>query len=262
MSLEEDRKALEAMGRRELEDELLAARLKAFNAEGIQSAFLSAMTHELRTPLNAILGFTEVLMEGLSGPVNEVQARQLGSVDKSAKRLIELIDDVLDLAKAQTGQLELSREEFDLGRSVRKVAIEVGAEAEKRDLPLTVKIGPGAERAIGDMRRTEQVLRHLITNAVKFTERGEVKVELMRDELEIFTLVKDTGIGIDQGQLCRLFKPFSQLDSGRARRYDGAGLGLSLSKLLIEAMGGRIWVDSRPGAGSTFGFSLPAPREG
>jgi signal transduction histidine kinase len=261
LSLEDDRRALEAMGRTELVDEVLAARLRAVNAEGIQTAFLSAMTHELRTPLNAILGFTEVLLEGLSGPVNEVQARQLGSVDKSARRLIELIDDVLDLAKAQAGQLELSREEFDLGRSVRKVAVEVGAEAERRGLPLTVQVGPGAERAVGDMRRTEQVLRHLMTNAVKFTEEGGVKVEVQRDELEIVTLVADTGIGIDQGQLGRLFKPFSQLDAGRARRYGGAGLGLSLSKLFIDAMGGRIWADSRPGGGSTFGFSLPAPPE-
>lgn len=247
------------MDRQELEEEVREARRRAERAEGIESAFLSAMTHELRTPLNAILGFTEVLLQGLSGPINEVQTRQLGSVERAAKRLLELIGDVLDLSKAQSGGLELSREEFDLGLCVRKVAAEIGAEAERRSLPLTVKISPDAERALGDMRRTEQVLRHLISNAVKFTEKGEVVVEASREEGETLVLVRDSGIGIASDQLGLLFKPFRQLDSGHTRRYEGVGLGLSLSKLLVEAMGGRIWVESEPGRGSCFGFSLPGP---
>lgn len=253
----EERAALAAMGRQELEEEVLLARARLAEAEGIEASFLSAMTHELRTPLNAILGFTDVILQGLSGPLTEVQVRQLSSVDRAAKRLIELINDVLDLSKAQSGQLQLSREEFDLGRSIRKVATEIGAEAERRSLPLTVRINEKAERAIGDMRRTEQILRHLLSNAVKFTEKGEVRIEALREEGEVAVLVTDTGIGIAPGQMDLLFRPFRQLDSGHTRRYDGVGLGLSLSKLLIEAMGGRIWVESEPGRGSTFGFSLP-----
>lgn len=257
---EEAREALGALSRHNLEDEVLAARARADNAEGIEAAFLSAMTHELRTPLNAILGFTDVLLQGLSGPLTEVQARQLSSVDRAAKRLIELVNDVLDLSQARSGQLALSREEFDLGRSIRKVATEIGAEAERRSLPLSVKVAGQAERALGDMKRAEQVLRHLISNAVKFTEHGEVKVEALREEDEVFVLVTDTGIGIAPAQVDLLFRPFRQLDQGHARRYEGMGMGLSLAKLLVEAMGGRIWVESSLGQGSTFGFSLPASR--
>lgn len=254
----EERARLAGLSRHELEEEVLKAQARVAEAEGIEASFLSAMTHELRTPLNAILGFTDVILQGLSGPLTEVQVRQLGSVDRAAKRLIELINDVLDLSKAQAGKLQLSREEFDLGRLIRKVATEIGAEAERRSLPLSVKVPQNAERAIGDMRKTEQVLRHLLSNAVKFTEKGEVRIEALREEGEVAVLVTDTGIGIAPEQMELLFRPFRQLDTGHTRRYEGLGLGLSLSKLLIEAMGGRIWVESEPGRGSTFGFSLPA----
>lgn len=228
-------------------------------ALSLESAFLAAMSHELRTPLATILGFTGLLLEGRSGPLNEAQRHQLESVDEAAKRLLDLVNDVLDLAKARSGLLEIGREEFDLGLSIGAVVGEAGPKAAAKGLALRVEVEEGAKRALGDRKRAEQALRHLLNNALKFTDSGSIEVAARRVASGIEVSVSDTGIGIAEEELSLLFRPFKQLDSGWARRYGGAGLGLSLAKSLVEAMGGSMAVSSKKGVGSRFGFSLPAP---
>ncbi len=250
-----------ALGRADLETSLAQALERAEEAEKVERAFLSAMTHELRTPLNAVLGFTDALLQGISGPINDVQRRQLGSIERSAKRLIELVNDTLDLTKALTGGLEPAIEEFDLGLAIETVARDIRAEPERRGLPLELALGEGG-CALGDRRRVQQVLRHLMSNAFKFTDSGKVRVELAMSAGVARVAVIDTGIGIAPANLDLIWKPFRQLDTGHARHYDGAGLGLSLAKLMIEAMGGKVFVESEEGKGSSFGFELPTARPG
>jgi signal transduction histidine kinase len=250
--------------REELEAECRALEARAERAEALTETFLVAVTHELNTPLNAILGFSQALLQGLSGPLNETQGRQLGSIEKSAKRLMVLVNDVLDLSKAQSGKLKFAMEEFDAGLAARKVAAEFQEEAARRGLAVELAAGltdgkNGDLHAIGDLRRFEQILRNIIANAVKFTEKGWVRVYAETVDGWLKVAVADTGIGISAEGLSEIFKPFRQLDSGRARHYEGAGLGLSLSKFLIEAMGGSIEVESSPGQGSTFTIRLQAP---
>ncbi|MBL8965773.1 MAG: hypothetical protein JNG85_02120, partial [Spirochaetaceae bacterium] len=156
------RDAVAAMGREELEEEVYAARLGRERPAAVGDAFLGAATHELRTPLNAILGFTEVLLQGLSGPLNETQARQLQSVDREAKRLLGLVNEVLDYSKARAGALELGREAFDLGRAAAAAAAGMEAEAARRGLEFRIEAEEGACLAVGDARRAEQVTRHLV----------------------------------------------------------------------------------------------------
>jgi signal transduction histidine kinase len=227
----------------------------------LESAFLAAMSHELKTPLTSILGFTDLLLQGNSGPLTEAQRRQLSSVEDSALKLLALVNDVLDLAKANAGMLELAREEFDLEYAIGACLKEVRADASEKGLGIKAGVEEGAKRAVGDMRRTEEALRHLLANALKFTDSGSVEVQARRRGEEVEVAVRDTGIGIAQEDLALLFKPFRQVDSGWARKYEGAGLGLSLVKGLIEAMGGRVRVESKKGEGSVFSFTLPAPRE-
>lgn len=227
----------------------------------LESAFLAAMSHELRTPLTSILGFTDLLLQESSGPLTEAQRRQLSSVEDSALKLLDLVNDVLDLAKANAGMLELAREEFDLEYAIGACLKEVRADASAKGLSLGAELEEGAKRAVGDERRTEEAIKHLLANAVKFTDSGKVEVTARRRGEAVEVTVRDTGIGIAEEDLALLWKPFRQVDSGWARKYEGAGLGLSLVKCLIEAMGGRVSVESRKGEGSAFGFTLPATRD-
>lgn len=248
------------LSREELESECRAQKARAERAEAFMDTFLVAMTHELKTPLNAILGFAEALVLRLSGPLNDTQARQLASIDKSAKRLMALVNDVLDISKARAGRLSFAMEEFDAGLAIRKVMAALAPEGEARGIELRAELGGDRElHAIGDVRRFEQVVQNVVSNALKFTEKGRVSIKAGAEGGAFRLAVADTGIGISEEDMAELFKPFSQLDSGRARHYEGAGLGLALSKLIIEAMGGNIEVSSRPGEGSVFTISLAAP---
>jgi signal transduction histidine kinase len=245
------------MGREELIAALGEAVERARRAEVLQDAFVSTMRHELYTPLNAILGFTDVLLAGIPGPLNDTQRRQLTSMDRAAKRLMGLVSDLIALSKAQSGQIDLSIDGFDLSFAAAKAAEEAKEEAGRRGLGFTVLAGEGVH-ALGDRKQAELVMRHLFSNAVKFTEAGSVSIEVLRDGDEALVRVRDTGIGISREDLGRLFKPFTQLDSGLSRRFEGAGIGLSIAKLVMEAMGGRIMVESEKGKGSTFTLALPA----
>lgn len=237
--------------------ELAEAVEQARTADRMKSAFLATMSHELRTPLNSIIGFTGILLQGLSGPINPEQAKQLAMVKNSSQHLLSLINDILDLSKIEADQLSVAVEQIDIAASINKVALSVQPLAEKKGLALTVDIGEGIDTVAGDVRRVEQVLLNLLSNAVKFTEKGSIRVSCAVENGECLTRVIDTGIGIKPEDLERMFNPFYQIDTGLSRKYEGTGLGLFICKRLLELMGGRIHVESKPGEGSIFAFTLP-----
>ena len=243
--------------------ELNVAMQKAQEADQIKSAFLASMSHELRTPLNSIIGFTGILLQGLAGGLNEEQGKQMRMVQNSARHLLRLINDVLDISKIEAGQLDLAFERFDLGESLRGVVRIVTPLADKKGLALLTDIAPEIGEIYSDKRRIEQVLLNLINNAIKFTDSGRIYIRSKVERSHVVTSVTDTGIGIRKEDMGALFEAFRQIHTGVARRYEGTGLGLSICKRLVEMLGGEIWVDSRgEGRGSTFAFSLPLPDEG
>jgi signal transduction histidine kinase len=239
--------------------QLQAAKDAAESADHLKSAFLATMSHELRTPLNSIIGFTGILLQGLAGELNQEQNKQLGMVQTSAHHLLSLINDVLDISKIEAGQLVLSHEPYDLAESVSRVLATITPMTQRKGLRLTSQVSLGTGMIVGDRRRVEQVLMNLVSNAVKFTERGEVEVAVVSTKEAVEVAVRDTGIGIVASEIPRLFQPFYQIDTGLSRRHEGTGLGLSICRKLVELMGGSIEVSSAPGVGSVFKFSLLRP---
>jgi PAS domain S-box-containing protein len=243
---------------REATETLRSAKERAEAADLLKSAFLATMSHELRTPLNSIIGFTGMLQQKLSGPINDEQARQLAIVRNSANHLLTLINDILDISKIESGQLTLSRERFNLLESILRVVQSVRPLAESKSLELIVEAGRDITTVFADKRRIEQILFNLLSNAVKFTEHGSISVQCERAGDSYVISVRDTGIGITPDGLKKLFQPFQQIDNSLSRKYEGSGLGLSISKQLAELMGGDIGVESDYGRGSLFWFTTPA----
>lgn len=241
--------------------ELEAAKERAEAADHLKSAFLATMSHELRTPLNSIIGFTGIILQGYVGPLNDEQTKQLGMVRNSANHLHALINDVLDISKIEAGQLDISSDSFNLRMLMEKTLESSRPAADKKGLLLSLNVSPDVGVIKSDSRRVEQILLNLLSNAVKFTEQGEVHVECMRLDGKVQVCVRDTGIGIKDEDMSKLFKAFQQVDAGMTRRYDGTGLGLYICRRLAELLGGNIWVTSKWGEGSTFCFSLPVERE-
>ena len=248
--------------------ELAEAKERAESADRLKSAFLATMSHELRTPLNSIIGFTGIILQGLAGPLNAEQAKQLGMVQSSARHLLALINDVLDISKIEAGQLEIHAERFNLRASLEKVAALIKPLAEKKGLALRVVLSPDVGQAVSDRLRVEQVLLNLLNNAVKFTERGEVTLEahLIKGytspnqgtpQPAARLCVTDTGIGIKPEDMEKIFQPFRQIDSGLTRQHEGTGLGLTICRRLADLMGGEIAAKSTWGEGSVFTFVLP-----
>lgn len=242
---------------REAEEQLRQAMEQAQAADRIKSAFLATMSHELRTPLNSIIGFTGIMLQGLTGPLNPEQHKQMSMVQASSRHLLSLINDVLDISKIEAGQLTLANSPFDLKDSLEKLVKLVAPLAEKKAVALQADL-PDIDWTISaDQRRVEQVVLNLLNNAIKFTESGEVQLAC-RDNGDTLTLsFTDTGIGIRQEDIAGLFQPFHQLDSGLARKREGTGLGLSICKKILDMMGGSIEVQSSLGTGSTFTVHLP-----
>jgi len=242
--------------------ELEIAREKAESADRLKSIFLATMSHELRTPLNSIIGFTGILRQELPGPLNAEQAKQLDMVRGSARHLLALINDVLDISKIEAGELDVSHDAFDVRSSVEEVMRLVTPEASRKGLSLSAAIGPDVGTIVSDQRRFEQILLNLVGNAVKFTERGEVAIECQSRGGAIITSVRDTGPGIRPADIPRLFQPFQQIESGLDRRHEGTGLGLSICRSLAGLLGGEVGVVSQWGSGSTFSFTVPATGKG
>ncbi len=245
--------------------DLQAALVRAEAADRIKSAFLATMSHELRTPLNSIIGFTGIILQGLAGPLNPEQTKQLGMVRGSARHLLELINDVLDISKIEAGQLEVRAEAFDLRASIERVVASVKPLADKKELSLTVKLPEGLGEMTSDRRRVEQVLINLLNNALKFTDRGGVTlvVELLAQATgpKVRFRVQDTGMGIKPENLDVLFQPFRQIDTGLSRQHEGTGLGLAICRRLAVLLGGDIVVTSVWQQGSEFSVTLPLIRE-
>jgi signal transduction histidine kinase len=223
-----------------------------------KSEFLANMSHELRTPLNAIIGFSQVLRQRLFGPINEKQEEYLDDILSSGNHLLSLINDVLDLSKVEAGQVELEVASFSLHEALERGVVMVREPATKHGVRLSLELAPGVDLVEGDERRLRQVIFDLLSNAVKFTpEGGEVVVATASRDHELLISVTDTGPGIPLEDHERIFEEFQQTDVGVQQR-EGTGLGLALSKRLVELHGGRIWVESEPGHGSRFVFTLPA----
>jgi len=241
--------------------ELAEARDRAESADRLKSAFLATMSHELRTPLNSIIGFTGILLQKLAGPLNPEQTKQLEMVRNSARHLLALINDVLDISKIEAGQIEIAPAPFDLPEAIEKVLHLVAPLAEKKQLPLVKQIAPGVGQITSDRRRVEQILLNLLSNAIKFTPQGAVTLAACSVDGVIRVSVTDTGIGIKPEDIGKLFQPFRQLDTGLTRQHEGTGLGLAICRRLVERLGGKISVESRWGQGSMFQFTLPVVSE-
>jgi signal transduction histidine kinase len=223
-----------------------------------KSEFLANMSHELRTPLNAILGFSEVLAERMFGEVNEKQAEYLQDILSSGRHLLSLINDILDLSKVEAGRLELEVGRFHLPTALDNALTLVRERATRHGITLTQTVATGVGDIVADERKVKQILLNLLSNAVKFTsEGGRVGLTATAAEDVITIAVSDTGIGIAHEDQAAIFEEFRQVGRDDARKQEGTGLGLTLAKKFVELHGGRIWVQSQVGQGSTFTFTLP-----
>jgi signal transduction histidine kinase/CheY-like chemotaxis protein len=241
---------------RELKEQSLELEL----ASRHKSEFLASMSHELRTPLNAVLGFSEVLLERMFGDINERQEEYLRDIHGSGKHLLELLNEILDLSKVEAGRMELTYSDVELRSLLDDAASMLRERAAAHSIDLRVEVGASVGPIYSDELRVKQVLINLMTNAVKFTEDGgSVRVSAKRAGPEIEITVTDTGIGVPDADQERIFESFQQGGRGSSRE-EGTGLGLTLSRRIVELLGGRMWLESEVGSGSTFGFSLPARR--
>lgn len=251
---------------REKELEIANAEIRAANQA--KSDFLANMSHEIRTPMNAIIGLTQLLLES---NLTSQQSESIKTVHSSSNALLRLINDILDLSRIETGRLQIFAEPFNLIDLLEEIRLLFSVSLTAKNLPLDISVAPDVpNQLLSDELRLRQIIINLLGNAIKFTDHGRIEikintVERSADYLKIRIEVTDTGIGIATAQIPKLFAPFSQADASMSRRYGGSGLGLSISRSLIELMGGEITVHSQPGTGTSFVFTIvvqagePAP---
>ncbi|KAF5418333.1 MAG: Methanogenesis regulatory histidine kinase FilI [Candidatus Methanogaster sp.] len=239
--------------------QLVVAKEDAEHANQMKSIFLASMSHELRTPLNSIIGFTGIILQGLAGELNVEQRTQLGMVYASSKHLLALINDLLDISKIESGELEPDLEEFNLSEAVMEVRDSLNPKAEDKGLKLLLEM-PDIN-VLSDERRFKQILVNLVNNAIKFTEEGEVEVKVIEKDKSIEIIVKDAGVGIKKEDIQKLFAPFTQLEY-TVSEENGTGLGLYLVRNLVRLLNGDIRVESEYGKGSTFTLTLPLKHGG
>jgi ammonium transporter, Amt family len=244
----------EANGRLAKQNEELA------RASRRKSLFLARMSHEFRTPLNSIIGFTDLLAEQGEGPLGEAYSDYVRHVQEGAHHLLALVNDILDLSRIEAGRIDLRHEEFAAAEAISEVLCATGPLAEVKNIQLCSQVSPTLF-AYGDRTRFKQILYNLLSNAAKFTpDSGSVEVTAEPDYAEIRFGVGDTGIGIPPEQQTAIFEEFTQVAPATSGVKEGAGLGLTITKRIVELHGGRIWVESTLGQGSRFFFTLPAAR--
>ena len=226
-----------------------------------KSQFLANMSHELRTPLNAILGYSELIADGIYGPIPDKISEVMDRVDKAGRHLLGLINAVLDLSKIEAGQLALALTDYSVSELVHTVHTTTESLAREKALDFRLEIAPNLPTGHGDERRLHQVLLNLAGNAIKFTDTGCVIIRASAhppaDRPSFLIEVQDTGPGIPQDEQGRIFEEFQQADASSTRAKGGTGLGLAIAKRIVNLHGGRIWVTSAPGHGSTFSFTIP-----
>ena len=222
-----------------------------------KSQFLANMSHELRTPLNSIIGYTKFMLDGLEGDINEEQRKDLHTVYTSSKHLLELINDLLDLAKIEAGKIVLSCETFTISELLAEVIPGIEPLAREKGLALTSAVAPTINYLYADKAKTKQVLINILGNAVKFTNKGSIKLNVAETDSDFIFSVTDTGMGIKKKDLEAVFDSFKQVGPAQIAGYEGTGLGLTISKQFVEMQGGRMWAESELGKGSTFTFTLP-----
>jgi signal transduction histidine kinase len=242
-------------------DEIREKSRQLADASQHKSQFLANMSHELRTPLNAILGYTELILDSVYGEMPEKARSVLDRVQRNGRHLLDLINDVLDLSKIEAGQLTLSPSDYSLKTVVETVYTAVEPLAKEKKLAFSVQVPPDLPLGHGDERRLTQVLLNLVGNSIKFTDNGEVAIKASNVNGSFQVTVRDTGPGISAADQAKLFQEFQQADNSVTRKKGGTGLGLAISKRIIEMHGGKIWVESVVGQGSTFSFTLPVSVE-
>jgi signal transduction histidine kinase/CHASE3 domain sensor protein len=233
------------------------ARARAVVANRAKSDFLAVMSHELRTPLQAIIGYTDLIADGITGPVTETQRDQLGRVQASGQHLLSLIDQILTYSRVDAGKEPVHLERVDICTVAREAVALVEPNAHTKGIGINVDVAPRMCHIETDPTKVRQILLNLLSNAVKFTDRGEVSLTLRADAERVTLAVRDTGVGIAPDNLERIFDPFWQVERMRARRISGTGLGLSVTRKLARLLGGDVSVESKVGEGSTFTVWLP-----
>ncbi|MEZ5335143.1 MAG: HAMP domain-containing sensor histidine kinase [Methanolobus sp.] len=244
--------------RKKEENELIEAKLTAEAASRVKDEFLATMSHELRTPLNSILGFSDILQSESFGELNQMQAEYLTYITKSGKHLLEIINNILNLAKAEAGEMRLDYEIFYITEVLDEIKMMLEPIAAKKNVKLDFVSEIPIEMMEADKTKFKEIFYNIISNAIKFTpDKGSVEVDFRKLNGSLYISIKDTGIGIAKEDIEKLFHPFTQLNPYLKHEYEGTGLGLAITKKFIEMHGGSIAVTREPGKGSNFIFSIP-----
>lgn len=271
MEITEDKRRLEdlVVERTNLIEQLETDKVELKELDTLKSAFLANISHELRTPMNSIIGYTDLLLDKIDGPVNQEQEKSLRRVKEAAKRLLQLIDDILSMSRIESAKIKLNKRKLDVKVLIESIVQVFAPSLKQKDLTLALDLNENLPIVYGDEERIREVLTNLLSNAVKFTERGGITVTakpsergIRKGERPIFVevCVADTGIGIKADDLGKIFGKFVQVDYTLVRQFEGAGIGLSIVKGLVEAHGGEVWVTSEYGAGSRFCFTVPVEK--